>query len=130
MNKINYEAYSLQRFIIKHYAFNQHKNIISNSVIHKDFLIYTKTSQTCYELYLQIFSVYSSIFMQKELKINLICDLDEINKNKEEIRHYFDKLFKKPFEEENQFTDEEIFDIYRDIPFIVSRYFCRGCRGD
>ena len=119
MNKINYEAYSLQRFIIKHYAFNQHKNIISNSVIHKDFLIYTKTSQTCYELYLQIFSVYSSIFMQKELKINLICDLDEINKNKEEIRHYFDKLFKKPFEEENQFTDEEIFDIYRDIPFIL-----------
>ena len=120
VNKINYEAYSLQRFIIKHYSFSQQKKIISNGVIHKDFLIYAKTNQSCYELYLQIFSVYSSIFMQKELEINIINDLEEINQNREEIKHYFDKLFKKHLEEENNnFIEKDIFDIYPELPFIL-----------
>jgi len=117
--KINYEKYSLQKFIIKHYAFNNEKKTIINNVIHKDFLIYTKTNQSCYDLYFQIFLVYSSIFILKQLEINEIKDLDDLNKNREEIKILFDKYFKRHIEEENQFIDEEIFDIYPELPFFL-----------
>ena len=117
--KINYEKYSLQKFIIKHYAFNNEKKTIINNVIYKDFLIYTKTNQSCYDLYFQIFLVYSSIFILKQLEINEIKDLDDLNKNREEIKILFDKYFKRHIEEENQFIDEEIFDIYPELPFFL-----------
>ena len=117
--KINYEKYSLQKFIIKHYAFNNEKKTIINNVIHKDFLIYTKTNQSCYDLYFQIFLVYSSIFILKQLEINEIKDLDDLNKNREEIKILFDRYFKRHIEEENQFIDEEIFDIYPELPFFL-----------
>ena len=42
MQKINYEANNLQKFIIKHYTFNTYKKTISNNTIHKDYLIYMK----------------------------------------------------------------------------------------
>ena len=58
--------------------------------------------------------------MQKELEINIINDLEEINQNREEIKHYFDKLFKKHLEEENNnFIEKDIFDIYPELPFIL-----------
>ena len=117
--KINYEKYSLQKFIIKHYAFNSEKKTIFNNVIHKDFLIYTKTNQSCYDLYFQIFYAYSSIFISKQLEINEIKDLDDLNKNREEIKFLFERYFKRHIEEENQFIDEEIFDIYPDLPFFL-----------
>ena len=119
ISKINYDAYSLQKFIIKHYSFNIDKKTISNSIIHKDFLIYTKTNQSCYELYFQIFLVYFSILIEKQLEINEIKDMDDLNKNRDMIKHLFDKYFKKHLEEENQFIEDEIFDVYPEIPFFL-----------
>ena len=58
----------MQKFIIKHYAFCEEKRGISNSVLHKDYLIYTKTDQSCYGLYFQIFFAYFQIIMEKQLK--------------------------------------------------------------
>ena len=117
--KINYEEYSLQKFIIKHYWFNIDKKTISNSLIHKDFLIYTKTNQSCYDLYFQVFLVYSSILIEKKLETNENKNLDDLNENRDMIKSLFDKYFKKHLEEENQFIEDEIFDVYPDIPFFL-----------
>ena len=45
--------------------------------------------------------------------------MDDLNKNREEIKILFDKYFKRHIEEENQFIDEEIFDIYPELPFFL-----------
>ena len=86
ITKINYEAYSLQKFIIKHYPYYLDKKTISSSIIHKDYLIYTTTNQSCYDLYFQFFLVYFSIIMDKELGIEQIKDLDELDKNRDWIK--------------------------------------------
>ena len=117
--EINYEKESLQKFIIKHYTFENDNTKTIIKSIHKDFLIYTKTNQTCYDLYFQIFLVYSSILIVKQLGISEIKDLDDLNKNRDLIKNLFDKYFKRHIEEENQFNDEEIFEIYPELPFFL-----------
>ena len=118
--KINYEEYSLQKFIIKHYLYNSDNTTISNSVINKDYLIYTKTEQSCYDLYFQIFLAYFSILKEKKLGLNLneSNDFDELNKHLEELKILFNTLFKKYLEDENQFYDS-IFDKYEELPFYL-----------
>ena len=125
ITKINYEAYSLQKFIIKHYPYYLDKKTISSSIIHKDYLIYTTTNQSCYDLYFQFFLVYFSIIMDKELGIEQIKDLDELDKNRDEIKIYFDKLFKNCFKEENK-SEEDIFDKYPDLPFFLKLKLYKG----
>ena len=117
--EINYEKESLQKFIIKHYTFENDNTKTIIKSIHKDFLIYTKTNQTCYDLYFQIFLVYSSVLIVKQLGISEIKDLDDLNKNRDLIKNLFDKYFKRHIEEENQFNDEEIFEIYPELPFFL-----------
>ena len=117
--EINYEKESLQKFIIKHYTFENDNTKAIIKSIHKDFLIYTKTNQTCYDLYFQIFLVYSSVLIVKQLGISEIKDLDDLNKNRDLIKNLFDKYFKRHIEEENQFNDEEIFEIYPELPFFL-----------
>ena len=116
--KINYKKHSLQKFIIKHYAFCEEKRGISNSVLHKDYLIYTKTDQSCYGLYFQIFFAYFQIIMEKQLNLNNGMDWEELNKHRDAIKSYFDKLFKKYLEEENDYMDY-IFNAHPELPFYL-----------
>ena len=118
MQKINYEANNLQKFIIKHYTFNTYKKTISNNTIHKDFLIYTNTNQSCYDLYFQFFLEYFPVLKEKILGISQKSEFDELNKMRNEIKDLFDKYFKNFLEEENKFS-EDIFDEYPDIPFFL-----------
>ena len=118
ISKINYEDYSLQKFIIKHYTYNIYKQTISNYVIHKDYLIYTKTKQSCYDLYFQFFFAYFSIVMRKQLNLNEIKDFEELDKHRDEIKNFFDKLFKNYLEEGNKIR-EDIFSEHPELPFIL-----------
>ena len=118
MQKINYEANNLQKFIIKHYTFNTYKKTISNNTIHKDYLIYTNTNQSCYDLYFQFFLEYFPVLKEKILGISQKSEFDELNKMRNEIKDLFDKYFKNFLEEENKFS-EDIFDEYPDIPFFL-----------
>ena len=63
--------------------------------------------------------------MDKELGIEQIKDLDELDKNRDEIKHYFDELFKNCFEEENN-SEEDIFDKYPDLPFFLKLKLYKG----
>ena len=116
--KMNFEANHLQKFIVKHYTFNTYKKTISNNIIHKDYLIYTKTKQSCHDLYFQIFFVYYPALKANILGVSQKSDFDELDKHKEEIKNLFNKYYKNYLEEENNFT-EDIFDEYPEIPFFL-----------
>jgi len=45
--------------------------------------------------------------------------LDDLNKNREIIKHLFEKYYKKRLEEEKYFIEEDIFDVYPEIPFFL-----------
>ena len=118
ISKINYEDYSLQKFIIKHYTYNLYKQTISNNLIHKDYLIYTKIEQTCYDLYFQFFFVYFPFVIRKQSELTKIEDFEELEQHIDQIKIDFDKLFKNYLEEGNKIR-EDIFSEHPDLPFFL-----------
>ena len=116
--KINYENYSLKRFIIKHYCYNFYKKEISNYIIHKDYLIYTSLEQSCYDLYLQFFYIYFPVISNEKLGLNEIKDSDDFHNYNDEIKKIFDNFFKKYIDEDYKCKDN-IFNKYPDLPFYL-----------
>ena len=118
IQKMNYEANFLQKFIIKHYTFNIYKKTLSNNIIHKDYLIYTRTKQSCYDLYFQFFYAYYPVIKGNYLGLNQESDFDDLEKIRDEVKKLFDQYYKNYLEEENEFS-EDIFDDYPEIPFFL-----------
>ena len=106
---------NFEKFIIKHYYLSEEIN--SNDLINKDYIIYLETNKSYYDIYYKIFDIYFEIIIEHYLQLSNNKKQENYN-DEEHKKKMFEMFFKDFTDKENKFSND-VFEKYKDLPFIL-----------